>query len=89
MNISVLGNDTLDVSLGRRHAPEELSDELDLLSGVLKPLHSGFGHLAILHWDCAPFPLLNIRCGQLLLQGYPGMFHDGLWSLSRTGQSWC
>ena len=51
VNSSVLGNDTLDVSLERRHESEELSDELDLLSGVLEPLHSGLFHLAILHWD--------------------------------------
>ena len=85
VNSSVLGNDTLDVSLGCRHEPEELCDELDLLSGVLDPFHLNLGHLAILHWDCAPFPVLNLRCGQFLLQSYPGLFLAGL---SQNLQGW-
>ena len=75
VNSSVLGNDTLDVSLGRRHKPKELYDELDLLSGVLEQLQWGLGLLALLLWDRAPFPVLKLRCGQRLLQDYPGLFH--------------
>ena len=76
VNSSALGNDTLDVNLERRHESEELSDELDLLSEVLEPLHSGLFHFAI---------LLNLRCGQLLLQSCAGLFHAGLFhELART-----
>ena len=78
MNSSVLGNNMLDVSLGRHHEPEELCDELYLLSGVLEPLHLGFGHLTILHWEYVPFPVLNLWCSQLLFQGCPDLFHPDL-----------
>ena len=78
--------ENVDVSVLRAGGVSHVMYKLHFLAKVftdpvdkfLQELKLGLGHLAILHWDYAPFPALNLRCSQRLLQGFPSLFHAGL-----------